>query len=663
MSDYLQLHLPYINALSESYPNINSTVNEITKLSAILKLPKHTEHFISDIHGEYEAFRHIFNNASGVIREKVDDLFGNTLLEKDRESLATLIYYPKEKLEEIRQFGDISNEWATVTINRLLSVCELICSKYTKSRVRDAIDPEYADILLELIYADMNDRNKRAYYKALLETIVDVESEDAFIIAITKTIKRLVVDKLHIVGDIFDRGPRPDIVMDMLIEHHNVDVQWGNHDILWMGAGSGSRTCLLNALNISIKYDTLDSIEIGYGISLRPLAVFANDVYADVDVSCFMPKTADDDNYSKKDIYQLARMHKAVAIMLFKLEGMIILRNPQFHMEDRLLLNKIDYENKTVNIDGKIYPLKDSEFPTIDPKDPYKLTDDEAEVLRQLSRAFTSSEKLQKHIRFLYTNGSIYKVENGNLLFHGAIPIDENGEFTKFDINGKIVSCKAYLDHVEAKARQGYYALPHTTERQVGKDFLWFLWAGRNSPLFGRDRMTTFERLLVADESTYTEAMNPYYKYNRDAKVVERILADFDLRGEHTHIINGHVPVKVKKGETPVHADGKLIVIDGGFCKAYQPKTGIAGYTLIFNSYGLRLISHEPFKGTQDAIKNNTDILSSSMIYESVAERITMGDTDKGQVIKDRLKGLKMLLSAYRSGLIKEKRVNSNLSL
>ncbi|NMD38623.1 MAG: fructose-1,6-bisphosphatase [Christensenellaceae bacterium] len=656
MSDYLQLHLPYITALSESYPNIKSTVNEITKLSAILKLPKPTEHFMSDIHGEYEAFRHIFNNASGVIREKVDDLFGNTLLESDRESLATLIYYPKEKLEEIRQYGDISNEWATVTINRLLDVCELVSSKYTKARVRDAIDEEYADILLELIYADMKDRNKNKYYKALLETIVDVESEDAFIVAITKTIKRLVVDKLHIVGDIFDRGPRPDIIMDMLIEHHNVDIQWGNHDILWMGAGAGSRTCLLNALNISIRYDTLDSVEIGYGISLRPLAVFANEVYADVDVSCFMPKAISDDNYSKKDIYQLARMYKAVAIMLFKLEGQVILRNPQFKMEDRLLLNNIDYENKTINIDGKTYPLKDCDFPTIDPKDPYQLTKEELDVLNQLSRAFSSSEKLQKHIRFLYTNGSIYKVENGNLLFHGAIPMEENGEFTKFDIGGKIVSCKAYLDHVEAKARQGYYALPHTNEKKEGKDFLWFLWAGRNSPLFGRDRMTTFERLLLDDESTYKEAMNPYFKYNRDPEVAERILADFDLHGDHTHIINGHVPVKVKKGETPVHADGKVIVIDGGFCKAYQPKTGIAGYTLIFNSYGLRLIAHEPFKGTQDAIKNNTDILSASMIYETVSERITIGDTDKGKIIKDRLKGLKMLLEAYRSGLIKEKR-------
>lgn len=661
MINEIKKQLPYVTELSSRYPTIQATANEIIKLNAMWHLPKPTEHFISDVHGEYEAFKHIINNASGVIREKVDILFSTTLLEEDRARLASLIYYPDEKLEEFHATEPENSEWEIITINRLISVCRLVGSKYTRTKVRASMPEDYADIINELVYTDKCTTNKEKYYSKLLESVVSVGRADAFIIALTETIKRLVVDKLHLVGDIFDRGPRPDIIMDMLTEHHNVDIQWGNHDILWMGAAAGSRTCILNVLNNSITYHNLDVLEIGYGINLRPLAVYANEVYNNVDVSCFMPRENDYKTYSDKDKMQLARMHKAVAVMMFKLEGMIILRNPSFNMNDRLVLNLINYDEGTVEIEGRTTSLKDKNFPTIDPKDPYKLSAEEAYVLRGLSRSFSSSEKLQKHIRFLYTNGGLYKCENGNLLFHGCMPTDENGEFTEFEVEGTRLKCREYLDHVESKARQGYYALPHTVERQQGKDFLWFLWCGRNSPLFGRQKITTFERLLIDDKSFWKEDMNPYYTFNRNEDYIIKLLAQFGLEGKHTHVINGHVPVKVSSGEAPVHANGRLIVIDGGFSRPYHVKTGIAGYTLIFNSYGLRLIAHEPFKGTADAIANNTDIMHASMVYEAVSKRIYVGETDMGLELTERINGLTMLLKAYRDGIIKEKSSSSQL--
>lgn len=645
------MNIQFLEALSNTYPNINSVVNQIARLSAVLKLPKETEHFLSDLHGEYEAFRHILGNASGAIREKIDLAFSTNLLEKDRASLASLIYYPKEKLEELGASGEADNEWALVTISRLITLAKLVSLKFPLSEVISVIPLDYKDMILELLNADLSNVLKTDYYKEVLHSLVQNENENGLIIALCDTIKKLTVNKLHIVGDIFDRGPRPDIIMDMLLAHHNVDIQWGNHDVLWMGAGAGSRTCILNALNIAISYDSLDFIEIGYGISLRPLAVFANSVYANTDCSCFMPKSRGDGESRE----QLARMHKAVAIMLFKLEGRIILRNPSFQMEQRLLLEHIDYEKKTVRIEGKDYALKDCDFPTVDPANPYQLSEQEASLMKQLANAFLSSEKLQRHIRFLYTNGSIYKVENGNLLFHGCIPTEPDGSFTRFPVGGGEVYAKSYMDYVESKARQGYYAIAHSFERQEGKDYLWFLWAGANSPLFGRSRMTTFERLLIEDKSTHKEVQNPYYKYKDDEAYVLRILADFGLEGENTHVINGHVPVKVKEGEKPIHANGRLIVIDGGFCKAYQKQTGIAGYTLIYSSMGLRLISHESFPGTAAAIHNNVDIFNSSMIYAPVMERITISETDKGAYIKEQISALHILLEGYRSGIVKEK--------
>jgi fructose-1,6-bisphosphatase-3 len=462
------------------------------------------------------------------------------------------------------------------------------------------------------------------------------------------------VDRLHIVGDIFDRGPRADIIMDALIRHHSVDIQWGNHDILWMGAAAGSRTCIANVLNNSITYNNLQVIETGYGISLRPLALFAAETYADTDVSCFTPRLLDEGEYKPKDIDLVARMHKALAILLFKLEGQIIRRNPSFQMEDRLLLDKINYDDGTVLIDGICYPLRDWDFPTVCREDPYRLSPEEAELMDQLAAAFCHSEKLQRHVRFLYANGGLYKCFNGNLLFHGCIPMEEDGSFTRFDC-GESLSGRAYMDHVEAMARQGYYARHGSVQRQYGKDFLWFLWCGHNSPLFGRDRMTTFERLLIADRSSWTEKKNPYYRYCAEEACCLKILREFGLTGEHSHIINGHVPVRSKDGENPVKANGRLIVIDGGLCRAYQPQTGIAGYTLVYNSYGIRIISHEPFESRQAAIEGNKDILSSSTVFETLSRRLRVSDTDAGRELTERSEGLSMLLAAYRMGLIQER--------
>lgn len=644
----------FLQVLARQYPTVQAASTEIINLQAILNLPKGTEHFMSDLHGEYEAFEHILNNASGVIREKVDALFSNTMTTQERAVLSTLIYYPQAKLDEIKRTVSDLDEWYRITLNRLIELCRLVASKYTRSKVRKALPEEFEYIIDEMLHNRYDEYNRGGYYQNILTTIIEIDRADAFIEALCSAIKRLVVDTLHIVGDIFDRGPRADIIMDALIRHHSVDIQWGNHDILWMGAAAGSRTCIANVLNNSITYNNLQVIETGYGISLRPLATFAAETYAGSDVSCFTPKLFGEGDYKPKDIDLVARMHKAVAILLFKLEGQIIRRNPSFQMEDRLLLDKIDYEAGTVQIDGRSYPLRDWDFPTVRREDPYTLSPEEAELMDQLAAAFCHSEKLQRHVRFLYANGGLYKRFNGNLLFHGCIPMNADGSFTCFDC-GETLSGRAYMDYVEAMARQGYYARHGSPQRQYGKDFLWFLWCGRNSPLFGRDRITTFERLLVADESTWIERKNPYYQYSAEEESCLKILQEFGLTGEHSHIINGHVPVRSKDGENPVKAGGRLIVIDGGFCRAYQPQTGIAGYTLVYNSYGIRIISHEPFESRQAAIQGNKDILSSSTVFETVSDRLKVADSDIGRDLHERIEGLRMLLSAYRTGLLKEK--------
>ena len=648
--------LRYLKLLAQKYPTVQAASTEIINLQAILNLPKGTEHFISDIHGEYEAFLHILNSCSGVIKEKIDEVFASSISKAERDQLATLIYYPQEKLELVaRQETDL-DEWYRITLHRLIEVCRLVSSKYTRSKVRKALPKDYAYIIDELLHTRYDEADKKEYFENIITTILSIGRAPSFITALCQVIKRLAVDHMHIVGDLFDRGPRADIILDSLMDYHSVDIQWGNHDILWMGAASGSRTLVATVLSNSIHYNNLEVIETGYGISLRPLSIFANEVYQNCDTHRFAVKLTGEDkeHISQKDQLLSARMHKAITVILFKLEGQKILRHPEYGMEDRLLLDKIDYANRCITIGGVTYPLEDCDFPTVDPADPYTLTEEENQVIDQLTASFRRSEKLQKHVRFLYSKGSMYLCYNGNLLFHGCIPMTADGKLMSFTIGGHERSGRDFLNYAEKAARKAYYDAPGSTERQLGMDFLWWLWAGRNSPIFGRDRMTTFERRLIKDESAWTEPKNSYYALYQDPTVCDMLLKEFGLEGPHCHIINGHIPVKAKKGESPIKGGGKLVVIDGGFCKAYQPTSGIAGYTLIFNSWCFRIVSHQPFAGQQDAIENNHDIANSSDVFERLGSRMRISQTDIGRTLQAQSDDLCLLLEAYRSGAVTE---------
>ena len=653
---YTEEELRYLKMLSRQYPNLRAAGTEIINLQAILNLPKGCEHFISDVHGEYEAFLHLMNSCSGVVRERIDQLFAYSISREEREQLATLIYYPEEKMELLRPQIPDMNEWYRVTLHRLIALCRLVSERYTRSKVRKALPAGFAYILEELLYTHGEEVDKRDYFENIIATIIEIGQAPEFIIEVCELIKWAAVDHLHLVGDIFDRGPRADIIMDSLMKHHSVDIQWGNHDVLWMGAASGSRTLVATVLANSIHYNNLEVVETGYGISLRPLSVFANEVYRHCDVSRFAVKLTGDDaeRFSEKDRLLSARMHKAITVILFKLEGQKIRRHPEYGMDDRLLLDKIDYENKCVTIGGVTWPLEDTDFPTVDPADPYTLTPEENAVIDQLTASFERSEKLQRHVSFLYSRGSLYKIYNGNLLFHGCIPLTEEGEFLSFSLGGKERAGKRFLDWADKAARQAYYYRRGSAERKLGMDFLWFLWAGRNSPIFGRDRMTTFERRLIADERAWSEPKNAYYTLYQDPAICEKILREFGLEGPHCHIINGHVPVKAKKGESPIKGGGKLIVIDGGFCKAYQPTSGIAGYTLIYNSHSFRIVAHQPFAGREKAIRENFDISSSTDIFERLEHRGRVRETDRGREIRARIEDLRALLDAYRDGAVKE---------
>ena len=653
---YTEQELRYLKMLSRQYPTVQDAGTEIINLQAILNLPKGCEHFISDVHGEYEAFLHILNSCSGVIRDRLDLLFKTSVSRSELDELATLIYYPEEKLEELRPRIRDLDEWYRITLHRLIELCRAISERYSRSKVRKALPEEYAYIIEELLYTHGEEVDKRDYFENIIATIIDIEQAPALISAVCRVIKWAAVDHLHLVGDIFDRGPRADIIMDSLLRHHSVDIQWGNHDVLWMGAASGSRTLVATVLSNSIHYNNLEVVETGYGISLRPLSVFANDVYKDCDVSRFAVKLTDTEGGAptEKDKLLSARMHKAITVILFKLEGQKILRHPEYGMDDRLLLDKIDYEHKCVTIDGVTWPLEDTDFPTVDPADPYALTPEESAVIDQLTNSFRRSEKLQKHVRFLYSKGSLYKIYNGNLLFHGCIPLTADGELMRFTLDGVERRGKDFLDYADAAARQAYYTKPNTPERVLGMDFLWFLWAGRNSPIFGRDRMTTFERRLIADERSWAEPKNAYYTLYENPEICDAILKEFGLHGPHCHIINGHVPVKARKGESPIKGGGKLIVIDGGFCKAYQPTSGIAGYTLIYNSHSYRIVAHQPFVGREKAIRDNYDISSSTVIFERMEDRQKVMETDLGRDIQERIADLRMLLDAFRDGVVTE---------
>ena len=647
---YTDEDLRYLKMLSRQYPTVREAGTEIINLRAILNLPKGCEHFISDVHGEYEAFLHILNSCSGVIRERMDVLFKTSVPRAELDELATLIYYPEEKLEELRPRIRDLDEWYRITLHRLIEICRLVSERYSRSKVRKALPADYAYVIEELLYTHGEEIDKRDYFENIIATIIEIGQAPDFIQAVCQVIKWAAVDHLHLVGDIFDRGPRADIIMASLLQHHSVDIQWGNHDVLWMGAASGSRTLVATVLSNSIHYNNLEVVETGYGISLRPLSVFANEVYKDCDVSRFAVKLTGGgaEQPTEKDKLLSARMHKAITLILFKLEGQKILRHPEYHMEDRLLLDKIDYDNKCITIDGATYALEDTDFPTVDPADPYALTPEEERVIDELTSSFQHSEKLQQHVRFLYSRGSLYKIYNGNLLFHGCIPLDRDGHLLSFCLDGTERKGRDLLDAIDTKARQAFYYRPGTPERKLGMDLLWFLWAGRNSPIFGRDRMTTFERRFIADESAWAEPKNAYYTLYED------LLREFGLEGPHCHIINGHVPVKARKGESPIKGGGKLIVIDGGFCKAYQPTSGIAGYTLIHNSHSYRIVAHQPFAGREKAIRENFDISSSTEIFERMETRRKIAETDIGREIEERIADLRLLLDAYRDGVVTE---------
>lgn len=621
----------YLELLAEKYPTEQAVCREIINLKAILGLPKGTEHFMSDLHGEYEAFCHILNNCSGVIREKVDLLFEETLSDIDREEICTLIYYPVEKLEIMKKESRNNEEWYRVILGELIEIARLLSSKYTRSKVRKAMPDEYAYILDELIHVQKDeDDNQVAYHQNIIDTLLELDSADAFIEVLAALIKRLAVDHLHIVGDIFDRGPCADRIMDLLMNYHSLDIEWGNHDILWMGAAAGSEACIATVIRNNLKYHNIRILENSYGISLRDLTLFAEKLYPDTE--------------------PMEAALKAISVLLFKLEGQVILRNPDYQMTDKLLLHQVNVQNHTVCIAGTDYEICEETFPTVsfDPSNPevsYELTVEEKQVMEGLRMAFVGSVRLRQHMDFLYQKGSMYRIFNGNLLFHGCVPLDESGNLEGVVFHQKRYRGRDYLDYAERIARRAWSK--DATQKEL--DFMWYLWCGRKSPLSGRN-IKTFERTYVKDESTWHEASNPYYQYYEQEKICNMILHEFNLYSDRSHIINGHTPVRTSRGEHPVRANGRLMVIDGGFCKSYHKTTGIAGYTLIFNSHGIRIKSHQPFQSVYAALTENKDIESRSELVETERERLMVRNTDTGKKILEDIKGLKMLLQAYREG-------------
>lgn len=648
-----EIELNYLERLSELYPTIAQASTEVINLQAILSLPKGTEHFLTDVHGEYEAFSHVMKNGSGSVKRKINDVFGNALTVQDKKALATLIYYPKEKLAMVRKTEENMDDWYKITLYRLIEVCKRAASKYTRSKVRKALPGDFAYIIEELITEKAEYADKESYYNTIVSTIIRVGKAEQFIVDMSRLIQRLVVDHLHIVGDIYDRGPGPHMIMDELMAHHSVDIQWGNHDVLWMGAAAGQRGCIANVIRICARYGNLDILEDGYGINLLPLATYALDTYTDDPCTCFKLKGSSAFTARERDIE--LKMHKAIAILQFKVEGQIIRNNPEFELEHRNLLHRIDYEKGTIDLNGKTYKLLDTNFPTIDPKDPYALTPLEEQIMERLERAFLNCEKLQKHMRFLLNKGSLYKVYNNNLLYHGCVPLTESGELKPVKLFGNVYKGKELYEVLEKYVKKGFFST-HEDTRERGKDIMWYIWLHENSPLFGKDKMATFERYFLAEKETHVENKNPYYRLLENEEVIDMIMKEFGLNDTETaHIVNGHVPVKTKDGESPIKCGGKVLVIDGGFSKAYQKETGIAGYTLIYNSYGLILAALDPFESTEAAIEKESDIHSESVVVRRSTQRKSVGDTDTGKKLKQRVKELEALLDAYRSGLISEK--------
>lgn len=654
----LEKDLRYLRLLSKQFPTAATAASEIMNLQAIMSLPKGTEHFLADVHGEYEAFIHVLKNASGTIKRKVYEIFGGHIREQELKELCTLIYYPEESLELVKQKEPSMKDWYIVTLNQLTKVCQRVSEKYTRSKVKKSLPHHYSYIIQELLHEDaVNSSKKGKYINSIIETIIETGHADDFIIAISETIQRLAIDHLHVVGDVYDRGPGAHIIMDKLMTYHNVDIQWGNHDILWMGAAVGNTASMANVIRIALRYANLETLETGYGINMLPLARLAMEVYENDPCLAFKPKIDESNiSYDDKSIYLISQMHKAIAIIQFKLEYQIISRHPEYNMDDRNLLNKWDKETNTIVLpDGNTYQLNDSNFPTIDPKDPYKLTDEEQDVVEKLKHSFLHSEKMQKHLEFLYKKGSMYLSINENLLFHASIPLNEDRSFKKIKIGRKSYAGKELMDKVDELVRIAGLKNQDPKVKEEAVDFMWYLWCGPDSPLFDKSAMTTFERYFIDDKKTHKEHKGYYYIYRVEKDVCEKILKEFGLEGPDTHIINGHVPVKAGKGEIPLQANGKLMLIDGGFSKAYQSSTGIAGFTLIFNSQGLHLVKHEPFSSKKEAIEQMEDIESVSVVKEFNTHRMYVRDTDKGKILQEQVESLEKLLKAYRFGLIKEK--------
>lgn len=647
---YSDEHLRYLRLLSQKYQTVAAAASEIIRIEALLRLPKGTEHFMSDLHGEHEAFVHILNSASGVIREKIDTVLGTGVPAEERAELATLVYYPNQKLPELKARQRDLHAWYRMTLLRLIDLCRFVSSKHTRDHVRRCLPQNCGYILDELLHAHFEDHDKDQYYGEIIESIIRYDRADAYIIRFCEVIKRLAVDRLHIVGDLFDRGPRPDRILDSLMAHHQVDIQWGNHDVVWMGAAAGSPLCIMTVLKTTLAYNNLDTLEGGYGISLRRLERFAQHTYADSDVSRWLPHA--DQRTAAGDLTAAARMHKAVTVMMLKLEAQVIARNPDFDLQGRDFLNHIDFAAGTVDYFGTTYPLLDCDFPTVDPANPAALTADEEKIAAELVRSFAESERLQRHVQFLYAHGAFYKMCNGNLLYHGAVPMTEDGAFAAIRFEGTARSGKQLFDYCDRRARQGYSAPAGSPARLAGQDFLWYLWCGAKSPLFGRSTMTTFERLYIADPAAQVEIKDPYYRHIADPHTAEHILREFGLSGEGSHIVNGHVPVRAIEGESPIKGGGRLIIIDGGFCRAYHRRTGIAGYTLVYNSRGLILRTHQPFESVEKAIHEDEDIASKSEYIYTAPQRILVRDTDEGGRKQALIRDLTALVEAYQSGVI-----------
>ena len=646
------MEVKLLQRLAEIYPTIGAASTEIINLQSILNLPKGTEHFITDIHGEYEAFSHVLRNGSGSVRKKIDDVFGHTLSQADKKSLATLIYYPRQKMSLIKKEETNIRDWYKITLYRLIEVCKCVASKYTRSKVRKALPEEFAYVIEELITEKAEVTDKGAYYEAIINTIIEIGCAEKFIESLCSLIKRLVVDRLHILGDIYDRGPAPHSIMDRLMQYHSLDIQWGNHDIVWMGAAAGQPACIATVIRNCARYGNLDILEDGYGINMLPLATLAIDTYKGDPCESFYIHGKKANSYSENRVN--VKMHKAITIIQFKLEGQLIMRRPEFHMENRLLLDKVDYERGVITLDGKEYELNDTNFPTIDPADPYALTEEEADVMERLTSAFLNCSRLQTHMQFLLKRGNLYKVYNGNLMYHGCVPMNKDGSFKKVNVYGQEYSGRVLYDVLESYVRKAFVALD-AEEKRKGQDIMWFIWSSPDSPLFGKEKMATYERYFIKDKETHVEIKNPYYDLINDEKVLDRILQEFGLYKDNSHIINGHMPVRLTKGESPVRCGGKLLIIDGGFCKAYQKQTGIAGYTLIYNSYGMTLVAHDPFSSTEEAIEKELDIHSDRIMVQKTERRLLVGDTDSGLEMKERIRELEELLKAYRNGTIKEK--------